>query len=297
MIFLENISKSFETELFKPKKKILDKVSFQIKSQSITGFLGANGAGKSTIIKLILGFIFPDEGQITFGKELGVGKTSVFSKIGFLPERPFFYPNLTGMELLKYLGGLSGVPSNIQKDRIGYFSKRLSLHGHLQKKINSYSKGMMQRLGLIGCMIHDPILLILDEPLSGMDPLGRKDIKEMFIELNESGKTIFFSSHILADVEEICDRIVVLDNGSLKFEGSKNELIPFKNTFIVKILGKLEKINLSFLKESKYKAGVTTIEVLDSELQSFIKELDGRPIISIIRKNSSMEEIVYGTSK
>jgi len=193
MISLENVSKSYEAQLFKSKKRVINKISLEIKKGSITGFLGANGAGKSTIIKLIMGFISPDEGIIHFGAELGINKKSIFSKIGFLPERPFYYPHLTGREFLKYLGSLNKIPPSTMVQRINNLSEKLELSGHLDKKVNNYSKGMLQRLGLIGSLIHDPMVLILDEPLSGMDPMGRKIIKEMLLDLNEDKKTIFFS--------------------------------------------------------------------------------------------------------
>ncbi len=296
MIYLENVSKSYEAQLFKSKKRVVNKISLEIKKGSITGFLGANGAGKSTIIKLIMGFISPDEGIIHFGSELGINKKSIFSKIGFLPERPFFYPHLTGMEFLKYLGSLNKVPTSTIFQKINDLSEKLELSGHLDKKVNNYSKGMLQRLGLIGSLIHDPMVLILDEPLSGMDPIGRRIIKDMLLDLNENKKTIFFSSHILSDVEEICDRVVILDSGNLKFQGKKIDLLPIKNSFIVKVFGNFKPINKNLVIELKYKAGNAFAEVLESNLPEFLKELwsASESIISINRKNSTMEEVIFG---
>jgi ABC-2 type transport system ATP-binding protein len=296
MINLENVSKSYEAQLFKTKKRVVNKISLEIKKGSITGFLGANGAGKSTIIKLIMGFISPDEGIIHFGAELGINKKSIFSKIGFLPERPFFYPHLTGLEFLKYLGSLNKIsPSNVSQ-RINDLAEKLELSGHLDKKVNNYSKGMLQRLGLIGSLIHDPMVLILDEPLSGMDPIGRRIIKDMLLDLNENKKTIFFSSHILSDVEEICDRVVILDSGNLRYQGNKLDLFPIKNTFIVKVSNKYTPIDKNLVIDLKYKAGNTMVEVLETNLPEFLKELwlTAEPIISINRKNSTMEEVIFG---
>lgn len=296
MIFLDNVSKSFETDLFKPKKRVLNQVSFEIKKGSITGFLGANGAGKSTVIKLIMGFIKADEGKVNFKQGLGATKKSIYSKMGFLPERPFFYPHLTAREFLQYLGGLNEIRPLVLQEKVEMFSERLSLKGHLDKKINNYSKGMLQRLGLISCLVHDPMVLILDEPLSGMDPVGRKEIKEILLELNEKGKTIFFSSHILSDVEEICDRVVVLDSGNLRFQGNKLDLLPIKKTFVVKISGKVEKISANLVLDIKYKAGNTIIETPEGSIQYFLKEVMdmGFLINSIIRKNSTMDEVIFG---
>jgi ABC-2 type transport system ATP-binding protein len=145
-------------------------------------------------------------------------------------------------------------------------------------------------------MIHDPMVLILDEPLSGMDPVGRKDIKDILLELNENGKTIFFSSHILSDVEEICDRVVVLDSGNLKFQGDKIDLLPIKKTFVVKISGKVEKISANLVLDIRYKAGNTIIETPEESIQSFLKEVMemGFLINSVNRKNSTMDEVIFG---
>ena len=298
MIILDKVSKSFETELFKAKKKVLNQISLEIKKGSITGFLGANGAGKSTIIKLIMGFIKADEGKLHFNKELGITNKSIYSKIGFLPERPFFYPHLTGREFLQYLGGLNDLSSSVLREKIDLFSSRLSLKNHLDKKVHNYSKGMLQRLGIISCLIHDPMLLILDEPLSGMDPPGRKEIKEILLECHENGKTIFFSSHILSDVEEICDRVIVLDAGNLKFQGYKTELLPIKNTFIIKLWGKMENIKPNLILEIKNKGGNTELEVSEENLQEFLANVSitGSKIQSIKRKNSTMDEIIFGIS-
>ena len=299
MIFLEDVCKSFKTELLRPKKRVLNQVSFEIKKGSITGFLGANGAGKSTIIKLIMGFIHLDQGEISFDQSLGKNKKSIYSKIGFLPERPYFYPHLTGREFLTYLGTLNEITYSTIQKKIDIYSVRLDLKDHLDKKINNYSKGMMQRLGLISCMVHDPLVLILDEPLSGVDPVGRKEIKEILLELNDRGITIFFSSHILSEVEEICDRVVILDSGNLKFSGNKIDLLPKKNSFIIKFCGKVEKINPNFILDIKNKGENIIIETPEETLQEFLNEILAQKSIlySINRKNSTIDEAIYGINK
>lgn len=299
MIFLEDVCKSYKTDLLKPKKMVLNKVSFEIKKGSITGFLGANGAGKSTIIKLIMGFIHLDQGKIFFDPSLGESKKSIYSKIGFLPERPYFYPHLSGREFLTYLAGLDEIAHFTVQEKIEIYSERLDLKDHLDKKINNYSKGMMQRLGLISCLVHDPLILILDEPLSGVDPVGRKEIKEILLELNDRGKTIFFSSHILSEVEEICDRLVILDAGNLKFSGNKIDLLPKKNSFIIKFWGKVEKINPNLILDIKNKGENIIIETPEEMLQECLNEILAQKSIlySINRKNSSIDEAIYGINK
>lgn len=299
MIFIEDVSKSFKTDLLKGPKKVLDRVSFEIQKGSITGFLGANGAGKSTIIKLIMGFISLDQGKINFDESLGKSRESIYSKIGFLPERPYFYPHLTGQEFLTYLGSLNEVSRPIFLKMVEEYSFRLDLKDHLNKKINYYSKGMMQRLGLISCLVHNPLVLILDEPLSGVDPIGRREIKEILLEQNDHGKTIFFSSHILSEVEEMCDRVVVLDSGILKFQGNKKDLLPKKGSFIVKFSGKIEKINPIYVLDIKNRGEHIIIETPEETLSDFLNEIivQKSTLHSINRKNSTMDEAVYGINK
>jgi ABC-2 type transport system ATP-binding protein len=230
---------------------------------------------------------------------LGKSKKSIYSKIGFLPERPYFYPHLTGREFLTYLGNLNEVSNSAFLKKVDEYSLRLDLKDHLNKKINYYSKGMMQRLGLISCLVHSPLLLILDEPLSGVDPLGRREIKEILLEQNDSGKTIFFSSHILSEVEEICDRIVILDSGIVKFQGNKKDLLPKNSSFIVKFSGKPEKINPIFILDIKKRGEDIILETPEETLPDFLNEIIAQKSIlhSINRKNSTIDEAVYGIGK
>lgn len=299
MIFLEEVSKSFKAELLKPSKRVLNQVSFQIKKGSITGFLGPNGAGKSTIIKLIMGFIKLDQGRILFNENLGKTKNSIYSKIGFLPERPYFYPHLTGQEFLTYLASLNNISTSKFAKKVDEYSCRLGLRNHLNKKINYYSKGMMQRLGLISCLLNDPLILILDEPLSGVDPIGRREIKEILLEQNDLGITIFFSSHILSEIEEICDSVVVLDSGVIKFQGNKKDLLPKTGNFIVVFSGNIEKINPSFILDIKKRSEDIIVETPEETLSNFLGEIlsQGSILHSVNRKDSNIEKAVYGINR
>jgi ABC-2 type transport system ATP-binding protein len=220
MIQVENLTKNFKVDFWDRSYKALDDVSFSIPEGEVTGFLGANGAGKTTFIKIMMKFIKTSEGNIRYSSSLGLHDRDIFRQIGFLPERPYFYPHLTGREFILFLSALSEVSKRDATDRLRNWSERFDLSHALDRKISTYSKGMMQRLGFISAVIHNPIFIVLDEPLSGLDPVGRKIIKNAIGEIAKEGKTIFFSSHIISDVEEICRNIVFLEKGKLAYTGT-----------------------------------------------------------------------------
>ncbi|WP_457551905.1 ABC transporter ATP-binding protein [Desulfobacula sp.] len=221
-ILFKKINKTFSTG-FK-KYPVLHDVSFQVNKGEIFGFLGPNGAGKSTSIKLLLNFIQPSSGSI-FIDDIMVGKNNFQHRIGYLPETPCFYENLTGFETLIFAGKTSGMDKKILKGAVEKALNRLDLNPAGDKLIKAYSKGMKQRLGIAVALIHDPEIFILDEPMSGLDPMGRKLITDVILELKQRGKTVFFSSHILSDIEKLCDRIGILNKGKLLYIGSIHELI------------------------------------------------------------------------
>lgn len=222
MISFSNINKSFHAG-FKHYPVLFD-ISLKVKEGEIFGFLGPNGAGKSTSIKLLLGFLRPDSGKI-FINDLQVGKDTIQNHIGYLPEIPCFYENLTGLETLLFAGRSSGIKGVSLKNNAIHILKKLDLESGKDKRIKAYSKGMKQRLGLAMTLIHDPGIFILDEPMSGLDPLGRRLITDVILELKERGKTVFFSSHILSDIEKLCDGIGILNKGRLLYDGSVSGLM------------------------------------------------------------------------
>src|SRR5690606_11152061 len=165
-------------------------------------------------------FIAPTAGAIKYGEGGKYNFREFVKKLGYLPERPYFHPDLTGKEFIHYMAQLNDVPKSEIAQRALKWSQRLRIDHALERKLRTYSKGMLQRIGFVSCLIHEPELLILDEPVSGLDPVGRKEIKEVMRELHKEGKTIFFSSHIVSDVEEICHNLVVLDAGKRIYQGS-----------------------------------------------------------------------------
>ena len=213
MIEVKKLSKDYQNE------KIIKNISLKIKSGVVFGFLGPNGAGKTTTIKMLVGLSMPDRGSIKInGKSPNNIKTR--EKIGFMPEDPYFYDHLTGVEFLTFCGQLF---LNSRSRNKGYYTQIISSVGLFEarnKMLKTYSKGMKQRLGLAQAIVNDPDYIFLDEPLDGLDPIGRREIKQIILDLKKRKKTIFFNSHILSDVEQICDQIGIIDQGKLLYSGS-----------------------------------------------------------------------------
>lgn len=202
------------------------------------GLLGPNGAGKTTLLKSLLGIVRPTAGR---GSLLGrpLGDRAIKQHIGYLPENPYFYDFLTGWELLKFTAGLFQIPGHIQRQRIPQILDLVGLAQSSAKKkqLRRYSKGMLQRIGLAQALINDPKLVFLDEPMSGLDPMGRYQIREIILSLKSQGKTIFFNSHVLSDVEKICDRVAILAEGELICVGSLTELLGITDQYFIKVKG------------------------------------------------------------
>ena len=199
------------------------------------GLLGQNGAGKTTLLKTLLGIVRPTSGAgILLGQP--IGDRSIKEKIGYLPENPYFYDYLTGWEFLEFVAGLFEISKSIQKQRISDLLDLVGLSKStaIRKQLRQYSKGMLQRVGMAQALINDPELVFLDEPMSGLDPMGRYQIREIIVSLKEQGKTIFFNSHVLSDVEKICDRIAILVEGELICIGTLDEILGTHNTYYVK---------------------------------------------------------------
>ncbi len=202
------------------------------------GLLGPNGAGKTTLLKILLGVVRSTAGT---GSLLGkpLGDRAIRQRVGYLPETPYFYDYLTAWELLKFTAGLFQIPSDIQRQRIPQLIDlvRLSQATAHKKQLRQYSKGMLQRVGLAQALINDPEVVFLDEPMSGLDPLGRYQIREIILSLKAQGKTIFFNSHVLSDVEQICDRIAILAQGDLIYTGAISELLVPEERYRVTVSG------------------------------------------------------------
>jgi ABC-2 type transport system ATP-binding protein len=222
MIQIDNVTKSFQTTLTK-RVTAVKNLSLDVKKGQVYGFLGPNGSGKTTTLKLILGLVKKDSGSI---KLMGRDPRDHRSRkdIGYLPENPYFYSHLTGGELLDFAGELHGMPRSLIKQRKELLLSMVSLTGKENIKMKGYSKGMLQRIGLAQALINDPELVLLDEPMSGLDPIGRYEVREIIENLKKEGKTIFFCSHILSDVENICTNLSIIVDSNKVFEGTMDDV-------------------------------------------------------------------------
>ena len=222
-IEIQGLSKNYAVGFWKKQiRPALKSLDLKVNVGETFGFLGPNGAGKTTTLKLLMGIIFPTAGSATIlGKDLF--DPEIKRKIGFLPEQPYFYDYLSAPELLDYYARLSGVPASQRRQRISDLLKRVGLGDVGNKQLRKFSKGMLQRVGIAQAIIHDPEVVFLDEPMSGLDPLGRHEVRELIQQLKDEGKTIFFSTHILSDAETLCDRVAVIHKGELRGVGVVND--------------------------------------------------------------------------
>jgi ABC-2 type transport system ATP-binding protein len=282
MLELHSITKSFNSDLFRKEFVAVNNLSFKIEEGKITGFLGANGAGKTTTMKMMMDFIRPTSGEISFISTLGAKKSEILKNIGFLPERPYFYPNLSGREFCYYMGQLSGVSIDEIKRQVEYWAPVFKIDFALDRAIRNYSKGMLQRVGFLVTLLHDPKLIILDEPLSGLDPIGRKELKDVIVSINRLGKTVFFSSHIISDVEEVCHDVTFIKDGSLFYQGSVEKIINEH--------ARGESL-ITFIKNESFE----TVKVKDEDKNDALKKLinDGFKIVKVETGRVTLEEIIY----
>jgi len=207
----------------KRPKRALQPLHLTVEEGEVFGFLGPNGAGKTTTLKMLMGLVFPSGGSARIlGREWT--DPEVKAQIGFLPEQPYFYDYLTAHELLDYYGQLSGVPAKDRKRRVEEVLLRVGLTDVKGMQLRKFSKGMLQRVGIAQAILHNPKLVFLDEPMSGLDPLGRREVRDLIQQLKQEGKTVFFSTHILSDAEALCDRVAIIHKGELKGVGAVEEL-------------------------------------------------------------------------
>ena len=219
-----NLHKSYKTDFWKPQQTALQDLSFQVQRRESFGFIGPNGAGKTTTIKILMGLLHATSGQAwLLGKPVSDPKSR--ARVGFLPERPYFYPHLSAREVLHFYGQLSELDKPTRERAIEGLLERVDLRRFADVPLRKYSKGMLQRVGLCQTLLHDPDLLVLDEPMSGLDPMGRALVRDLILDRRARGNTVFFSSHILHDVETLCDRVGLLVGGELRGCGTIGELI------------------------------------------------------------------------
>lgn len=227
-IEIDGLTKDYPIGFWQAKKRrALDNLCLSVNTGEVLGLLGPNGAGKTTAIKLLTGLIFPTAGS---ARILGspISDVRMHRKIGYLPEQPYFYDYLTAPELLDYFARFFGIGAADRRERVDRYLKKVGLEGARKVQLRKYSKGMLQRAGLAQAILHDPEVVILDEPMSGLDPVGRREVREIILDLKREGRTILFSTHILSDAEMICDRVAVLADGKLRGTGAPAEIVSVK---------------------------------------------------------------------
>jgi ABC-2 type transport system ATP-binding protein len=227
-IRIEELTKDYAVGFWRKRPyRALDRLSLTIEPGEVFGFLGPNGAGKTTTLKLLMQLIFPTSGRAEI---LGqpVGHVPTRQRIGYLPENPYFYDYLTAEELLVYFAQLFGYPPAERRKRVRALLDRVGIGAERRLQLRKFSKGMVQRVGIAQALINDPEVIFLDEPMSGLDPLGRRDVRTLILELRDKGRTIFFSSHILADAEALCSRVAVVAGGKLAATGRLSEMLAFE---------------------------------------------------------------------
>jgi len=228
-IEISGLEKTYSVGFWRKREvPALRPLHLSVEEGEVFGYLGANGAGKTTTLKLLMGITFPTGGS---ARILGLDyrDPQVRAQIGFLPEQPYFYDHLTAGELLEYYAQLSGVPAAERKRRVPQMLERVGLPHVGSLPLRKFSKGMMQRVGIAQAVLHDPKVVFLDEPMSGLDPIGRREVRDLMQGLKDEGKTIFFSTHILSDAESLCDRVAVLHRGELRCVEKVGELITAKH--------------------------------------------------------------------
>ena len=224
----EGLTKHYQVGFWRSRPYVaLDSLDLQVAAGEVFGFLGPNGAGKTTTLKLLMQLVFPTAGRATI---LGrpAGDVDVRRRLGYLSENPAFYDNVTAEELLSYFASLFGYRGGERKSRVARLLDEVGLGAERRLQVRKYSKGMIQRVGLAQALLNDPEVVFLDEPMSGLDPIGRRDVRDIIVRLRDRGTTVFFSSHILSDAEAICSRVGIVAGGKLVAAGTLAEMVPFR---------------------------------------------------------------------
>jgi len=291
---VHDLRKTFDPGLFELKVPVLDGLSFEVRRGEIFGFLGPNGAGKTTTIKAITGLIMPDAGEITI---CGFSHLDDQAKrrIGFMAENPYFYHYLTGREYLHFHTELLGMPRDETAPRVSQVLDRVSMANRADGPMRTYSKGMLQRMSLAQALLGEPEVLILDEPMSGLDPMGRRDVRDIILAERNRGTTVFFSSHIIPDVETICDRVAIVVEGRVRAIGEVKDLVAQEvDAYEVAFVGADPSELREPVLESRAGSDASWVKVASENRDGLIRELvnGGARIVGVTPVRSTLEEFL-----
>jgi len=297
IVRVSEVTKDFRPGLGLRRKRVLHGISFGVREGEIFGFVGPNGAGKTTTLKILMGLIRPTSGRATI---LGhdVRETAFRRNVGFLPENPYFYEYLTGREILAFYARLSGLPRAGRDERVLALLEQVGLSHAADARLRTYSKGMLQRVGIAQALVHDPSVVFLDEPMSGLDPIGRKEIRDLILRLRGEGKTVFMNTHILSDVELVCDRVAIIARGRIVHEGAIDEFLGTGERETDIVLGRLAPDLATALEEhrdAQLRRVGDRVEVrvrekdVDAVLQAALES--GATVVSITPHRVSLETV------
>lgn len=308
VVEINGLSKDYEVGFLKTRTvRALDNLTLEVRRGEIFGFLGPNGAGKTTTLKLLMSLIFPTSGAARIlGKPIDDVQTR--ARIGYLPENPYFYDYLSGRELLAYTAALFGLPRETASKRSEELLSLVGLAGEpADRQLRKYSKGMVQRIGIAQALVNDPEVVFMDEPMSGLDPIGRREVRDLLLSLRRQGKTVFFSSHILSDVEALCDRAAILNRGKLFRCGAVRELSGAQQSSIEIVAVGIDFEQLRAAAEasnfvesiSATPAGVNLVVINESDVDaalSLIRKAGGK-LVSVNPSRASLEDIFLGVDQ
>ena len=296
----EKLGKEHRIGFWRKRVCALSQLDLTVHEGEIFGYLGPNGAGKTTTLKLLMGLLRPTSGE---ARILGrpPGDVRIQHQVGFLPEQPAFYEYLTGRELLNFYGQLLGLDRSIRRERIESLVLQLRIESALDLQLRKYSKGMVQRIGLVQALLNDPKVILLDEPMSGLDPIGRREVRDLLLRLKEEGKTVFFSSHVIPDVEVVCDRVGILVSGRLVAQGSLNEMLEAQIASIEVTISRvppeaLEDVSYLLMTKPVKRGERVLLTVKDEGVlaELLARLLDGKAVIhAVVPQRESLEEYFF----
>ncbi|MEO8797895.1 MAG: ABC transporter ATP-binding protein [Polyangiaceae bacterium] len=296
ILLADKLAKTFRRPFSGRKVEAVHDVSFEVKSGETFGFLGPNGAGKTTTIKMLTGLIAPTGGAASILGER-VPSPQAMRKVGFLPENPYVYPYLTPREFVSMCGRLSGLSGKSLFARVEAVLKRVGMAHAIDRPVRALSKGMLQRVGLAAALVHEPELLILDEPMSGLDPVGRKEVRDLIVDERKAGRTVFFSTHILNDVEMICDRLCILREGRVVVSGNVRELLGESESKEITLENASSELRSALEETGLTVREVASALVLDAVGDEAVKNVleralaSGAKVVRVAPKRETLEEI------